>query len=69
MTDSCSSCSSCLQIKQKKMKKTYMNPTTTVVMIEVAKMIAASDSLGIGDSVNSAAGAESRSDEDLWADE
>ena len=51
------------------MKKTYMNPTTTVVMIEVAKMIAASDSLGICDAVNNATGAESRSDEDLWSDE
>lgn len=46
------------------MKKTYINPTTDVVMIQVQQMIAAS--LVIGDPVNTADGAEGRSLEDYF---
>ena len=42
------------------MKKTYQIPTINVVKIETAKMIATSETLGFGDGVNTASGAESR---------
>jgi hypothetical protein len=42
------------------MKKTYQTPAAEVIRIETTQMLAASNSLGIGDPVNSAAGAESR---------
>lgn len=52
------------------MKKTYMNPTTTVVMIEVAQMIATSGfSDELGNSEQSGGNALDRSSEDLWSDE
>lgn len=50
-------------------KKLYMTPATEIVKVEVAKMIAASDSLGIGTPVDSASGAESRSGEYSWDDD
>ena len=31
------------------MKKTYMNPTTNVLYVETVHMIAASETIGIGD--------------------
>ena len=40
------------------MKKTYINPTTQVVSVELVQMIA--ESMGFGASVTSASGAESR---------
>ena len=46
------------------MKKTYINPTTDVVMIQVQQMIAAS--LLIGDTIDTADGAEGRSLEDYF---
>lgn len=46
------------------MKKTYINPTTDVVMIQVQQMIAAS--LLIGDPIDTADGAEGRSLEDYF---
>lgn len=42
------------------MKKTYQIPTIEVVRMEMHQMLAASGQVGIGDSVNSASGAESR---------
>ena len=48
------------------MKKVYINPTTSIVNIETAQMIAAS--IGFGDSVESAAGAESRKGS-FWDDD
>ena len=46
------------------MKKEYINPAVEVINIETAQMIA--DSLGIGDSVDSATDAESRDEFDIW---
>jgi len=40
------------------MKKTYQNPEINIIIIQPAQMIA--ESLGIGESVNSASGAEAR---------
>ena len=42
------------------MKKTYQNPVIKVVKIQTLQMLAASESLSFGASVNSASGAESR---------
>ena len=47
-----------------------MNPTTKVVKIHTVKMIAASEKILFGDSVTSAAGAESRDRfADFWDDD
>ena len=51
------------------MKKIYQNPETTVLHIALQQMIAASDSLGFGDNVSTAAGADSRRHADIWGDE
>ena len=42
------------------MKKTYINPKMVVVRIMTAKMIASSQTLGFGNDVSTAAGAEAR---------
>jgi hypothetical protein len=50
------------------MKKTYINPAMEIIKIaSQTQMLAGSKSLGFGDSVNSAAGAESRGSDD-WDD-
>ncbi len=53
------------------MKKIYQNPETKVVRVEVTHMIAASERISIGASVESASGAESRRGRgsSLWDDE
>lgn len=51
------------------MKKIYQNPETRVIRLVVAHMIAGSYTMGIGDSVNSASGAESRRGGYSWDDE
>jgi hypothetical protein len=48
------------------MKKIYQIPTTLIVRVETQKMIA--ESIAFGDSVTTAAGAESRRG-DFWDDE
>ena len=48
------------------MKKIYQIPTTIVIRVETQQMIA--ESLGFGNTVNSAAGAESR-DGGFWDDD
>ena len=49
------------------MKKEYINPTIEVINLETAQMIAESaPTVGFGDWVNSADGAESRDEFDLW---
>lgn len=50
------------------MKKIYQNPEMKVVKIQTAKMLAASQ-LGIGENVNTAEDAESRSFGSHWDDE
>lgn len=47
------------------MKKKYINPTTTVLMIETTRMIAAS-TLGFGDPVDNADVAESPGFDSFW---
>ena len=42
------------------MKKIYQNPEMTIVNVQMSQMIAASDELRFGSSVNTASGAESR---------
>ena len=51
------------------MKKTYQNPTTKIVKIQIMQMIAASDKMGFGASVDSASGAESRRGGFTWDDD
>ena len=51
------------------MKKTYQNPTTMVVKIQAVQMIASSEKMGFGNSVNTASGAESRRGGSSWDDE
>jgi hypothetical protein len=52
--------------KEKTMKKTYINPAMEIIKIaSQTQMLAGSKSLGFGDSVNSAAGAESRGSDDF----
>ena len=41
------------------MKKTYINPEMEIVKIQTMQMLAASEQVGFGSSVDSAAGAES----------
>ena len=48
------------------MKKEYINPTIEVINLETAQMIA--ESLTIGEPIESADGAESFGDFDLWSD-
>ena len=50
------------------MKKTYINPETKIVRVEVVHMIALSERLGIGEATNDASGAESRRG-GFWDDE
>ena len=47
------------------MKKEYINPTTEIVNVETAQMIA--QSISIGDPIDSAVGAESRDEFDIWS--
>jgi len=47
-------------------KKIYMNPVTEVIEVALQHHMLAGSTLGIGDPVNSATGAESREDDDLW---
>jgi len=51
------------------MKKTYQNPTTKTVKIYTVQMIAASEQLGFGAPVSTAAGTDSRQGGDFWDDE
>ena len=51
------------------MKKTYQNPLTKIVRIEAARIMAASERMGFGSSVDSASGADSRRRNDAWDDE
>ena len=56
------------------MKKTYKNPTTESVNIEMSQMIAASGgpestTLDIGGDLDTALGAESRRGSSLWDDD
>lgn len=51
------------------MKKTYQNPSTKVVRVELHRMIAASKTIGFGEAVGSATGAESRRGHDYWEDD
>ena len=46
------------------MKKTYINPTTDVVKVQTQQMIAAS--IGIGEDLDNAGGADGRSIEDYF---
>ncbi len=48
------------------MKKIYKNPVLEVIKIQTLQMLAASENVGFGDSVNSASGAEAREDEFEW---
>ena len=50
------------------MKKTYLNPEITIVNVQVAQMIAASETVGFGDPVEDATGAESRESVFPWED-
>ena len=47
-------------------KKIYMNPVTEVIEVALQHHMLAGSTLGYGDPVNNASGAESREDEDLW---
>ena len=47
------------------MKKAYINPTIEIANIETAQMIATS--LPFGDPMDSAAGADSRDEFDIWS--
>ena len=51
------------------MKKIYQNPEIKVVKIQTAKMIAASEKVSFGASVDTAEGAESRRFGSHWDDE
>ena len=52
------------------MKKIYQKPTTILVYVELQKMIADSETIAIGESVTTAAGAESRSNGgSFWDDD
>lgn len=56
-------------MEDKEMKKTYQNPTTKTVKIHTVQMIAASEQLGFGAPVSTAAGTDSRQGGDFWDDE
>ena len=47
-------------------KKIYMNPVTEVIEVALQHHMLAGSTLGFGDPVNNASGAESREDDDLW---
>ena len=47
-------------------KKIYMIPVTEVVEVAIQQQMLAGSTLGYGDDVTDASGAESREDEDLW---
>lgn len=49
-------------------KKIYMNPVTEVIEVALQHQMLAGSTLGYGDPVNNASGAESREDEDLWTE-
>lgn len=51
------------------MKKIYQNPATKIIRIELHHMIAASETMGFGASVNDASGADSRRGSAFWDDE
>jgi len=51
------------------MKKTYITPALEMDEMQVSQMIAQSDSLGFGDKIGSADGAESRYRSNLWDDD
>ena len=52
------------------MKKTYLNPEITIVNVQVAQMIPAStETLGIGEPIDDATGAESRESVFPWEDD
>lgn len=51
------------------MKKTYQNPSTKVVRIEMHRMIATSQTVGFGGPVGTAEGADSRRGHDYWDDD
>ena len=48
------------------MKKTYINPEMEIVKIQTMQMLAASDTVLLGDPVTDASGAETREDEYEW---
>lgn len=48
------------------MKKTYINPTMEIVKVATQQMLAASEQVGFGSSVSSAAGAEGHDDDFDW---
>lgn len=48
------------------MKKTYQNPITSELGVELQDLIASSLTIGFGDDVTDATGAESRSSSSLW---
>ena len=49
-------------------KKIYMIPATEVVELMIQQQMLAGSTLGVGDPVDNASGAESREDEDLWTE-
>ena len=51
------------------MKKTYINPAMQVVMIQGRNVLTTTSSVGFGDAVNTAAGAEGRYDDYDWEEE
>ena len=48
------------------MKKTYMNPEITVVNVELQRICAASETIGIGGEYDGEAGVLSRDNLDIW---
>lgn len=48
------------------MKKTYINPKMEIVKIQTMQMLAASDTVPLGDPVTDASGAEGHYDEYEW---
>ena len=51
------------------MKKIYQNPETIVVSIETPHILAGSEKILITNSVESAAGAETRRNYNVWGDD
>lgn len=51
------------------MKKIYIIPTTTVVKVETAHMIAASENITLGGSYNESSVIQSRRGNSFWDDE
>ena len=48
------------------MKKTYINPEMEIVKIQTMQMLAASDTVSLGDPVSDASGAEANGTEYEW---